>query len=44
VDVEMQPVLDPLGIQLDPEPDHRPAAVRVGDPVRLVDQILLGQP
>jgi hypothetical protein len=44
MDVEVQPVLDRLGNRLDPEPDVRPLAVRVADPVRPVDQVLIGQP
>jgi hypothetical protein len=44
VDVEVQPVLDRLGVRLDAEPDVRAMAVRVADPVRAVDQVLVGQP
>ena len=44
VDVEVQPVLDHLGIRDDMEPDARPVALRVADPVRPVDQLLLGHP
>jgi len=40
-DVEVQPVLDRLGIRDGMEPDARPVALRVADPVRPVDQILL---
>src|SRR5438552_1349354 len=44
VDVEVQPVLDRLGIRDDMEPDARPVALRVADPVRPADQLLLGHP
>src|SRR6185437_16577875 len=44
VDVEVQPVLDRLGIWDDVEPDARPMTLRVADPVRPVDQFLLGHP
>src|SRR5215813_12231982 len=44
VDVEVQPVLDHLGIRDGMEPDARPVAVWVADPVRPVDQLLLGHP
>src|SRR6266567_6834151 len=44
VDVEVQPVLDRLGIGDDMEPDARPMALRVADPVRPVGQVLLGHP
>ena len=44
VDVEVQPVLDRLGIRDDMEPDARPVALRVADPVRSVGQFLLGHP
>src|SRR5947207_7221561 len=44
VDVQVQPVLDYLGIRNDMEPDTRPVALRVADPVRPVDQILLRHP
>src|SRR5579871_1305047 len=41
--VEVQPVLDRLGLGLLPEPDARPTAVRVADPIDPVGQVLLGQ-
>src|SRR5258708_38807565 len=44
MDVEVQPVLDRLGIWDDMKPDARPVALRVADPVRPVDQLLLGHP
>ena len=44
VDVEVQPVLDRLGIGDDMEPDARPVALRVADPVCPVGQLLLGHP
>src|ERR1022692_2776374 len=44
VDVEVQPVLDRPGIWDDMEPDARPVALRVADPVRPVDQLLLRHP
>ena len=37
-------VLDHLRIRLDTEADDRLLAVRVADPVRPVDEVLLGQP
>src|SRR5215813_14762717 len=42
VDVEVQPVLDHLRIRDDMEPDVWPLALRVADPVRPIDQLLLG--
>src|SRR5450755_3835624 len=44
VDVEVQPVLDRLGIWDDMEPDARPVALRVADSFRPVGQLLLGHP
>src|SRR2546421_4095129 len=44
VDVQVQPVLDYLGIRDDMEPDARPVALRVADPVRPVGEILLKHP
>src|SRR5215469_10933986 len=44
VDVEVQPVLYHLGIRDDMEPDARPVTLRIADPVRPVDQFLLGHP
>src|SRR5215469_6054226 len=44
VDVEVQAVLDDPGIRDDMEPDARPVAVRVADPVRPLNQLVLGYP
>jgi hypothetical protein len=44
VDVEVQPVLDDLGLLDCVEPDARPVAVGVTDPVCAVGKLLLGYP
>ena len=44
VDVEVQPVLDRLGIRDDMEPDARPVALRVADPVPPSTSSSLGSP
>src|SRR5262249_605543 len=44
VDVEVQPVLDHLGLRDGMEPDAPPVALRAADPVRPIGQLLLGHP